>query len=87
MAASEARTIERRLSMGDWVVGDAYSAVDMVIFPGIQLLLRALGRPEAHELALRFLPVDVNYPALGRWLKRVEALPGYDRTFPPHWRK
>jgi glutathione S-transferase len=30
--------------------------------------------------------VDANYPALGRWLKRVESLPGYAKTFPPHWR-
>ena len=29
---------------------------------------------------------DANYPALGRWLSRVEALPGYERTYPPHWR-
>ena len=27
-----------------------------------------------------------NYPALERWLRRVEALPGYERTYPPHWR-
>ena len=32
------------------------------------------------------MPVEVNYPALGRWLARVEALPGYERTYPPHWR-
>jgi hypothetical protein len=30
--------------------------------------------------------VEVNYPALGRWLARVAALPGYERTYPPHWR-
>jgi glutathione S-transferase len=84
--ASEARTIEGRLSKGDWVVGDACSAVDMVIFPGIQLLKRALERPEARELSSRFMPVEVNYPALGRWLQRVAALPGYERTYPPHWR-
>ena len=23
----------------------------------------------------------------GRWLARVEALPGYERTYPPHWRR
>jgi glutathione S-transferase len=86
-AASEARTIEARLSKSDWVVGDSFSAVDMVIFPGFQLLRRALERPEARELASRFLPVEVNYPALGRWVERVEALPGYDRTYPPHWRR
>jgi len=84
--ASEARTIEGRLSKSEWVVGDRFSAVDMVIFPGIQLLRRALERPSAAELASRFLPVEVNYPALGRWLARIEALPGYERTYPPHWR-
>jgi glutathione S-transferase len=84
--ANEARTIEGRLSKGDWVVGEACSAVDMVIFPGIQLLKRALERPEARELSSRFMPVEVNYPALGRWLERVAALPGYERTYPPHWR-
>jgi glutathione S-transferase len=57
-----------------------------VIFPGIQLLRRALEKPQAAELSARFLPVEVNYPALGRWLARVAALPGYQRTYPPHWR-
>ncbi len=85
-AASEARTIEGRLSKGDWVVGDSCSAVDMVIFPGIALLKRALERPEARELSSRFMPVEVNYPALGRWMTRMAALPGYERTYPPHWR-
>jgi glutathione S-transferase len=85
--ANEARTIEARLSKSDWVVGESFSAVDMVIFPGIQLLRRALERPEACELSSRFMPVEVNYPALGRWLARVESLPGYERTYPPHWRR
>jgi glutathione S-transferase len=83
----EARTIEGRLSKSDWIVGDSYSAVDMVIFPGIQLLKRALERPQAAALSSRFMPVEVNYPALGRWLARVAAMPGYERTYPPHWRE
>jgi len=84
--ASEARTIEGRLSKSDWIVGECCSAVDMVIFPGIQLLRRALEKPQAAALSSRFMPVEVNYPALGRWLARVAALPGYERTYPPHWR-
>ena len=72
--ASEARTIERRLAQSDWVVGEKISATDMVIYPDIRLLLRALAKPAAWELAARFLPVEVNYPALGRWLERVTAL-------------
>jgi glutathione S-transferase len=84
--ASEARTIEGRLSKSDWIVGDRCSAVDLVIFPGIQLLKRALEKPCAAELSSRFMPVEVQYPALGRWLTRVAGLPGYERTYPPHWR-
>jgi len=84
--ASEARTIEGRLSKSDWIVGDSCSAVDLVIFPGIQLLKRALEKPKAAALSSRFMPVEVNYPALGRWLTRVATLPGYERTYPPHWR-
>src|SRR5579863_9785 len=85
--ASEARTIEARLSKSDWIVGESYSAVDMVIFPGIQLLKRALEKPQAAALSSRFMPLEVNYPALGRWLARVVAQPGYERTYPPHWRE
>jgi glutathione S-transferase len=86
MAAGEARTIEMRLSKGEWIVGDKPGAADYFIYPGIKLLLRALERPEARDLSSRFMPVEANYPALGRWLKRVEALPGYEKTYPPHWR-
>ena len=87
LVGGEARTIEARLAKSDWVVGDEFSASDMVIFPGIQLLLRALARPVAAELRSRFLPLEVNYPSIARWIRRVEALPGYERTYPPHWRE
>ncbi len=84
--ANEARVIEGRLSKSEWIVGEHVSALDFVVFPGIQLLLRALNRDEAAELRSRFLPMEFNYPALARWISRVEALPGYERTYPPHWR-
>ncbi len=82
----EARTIEGRLSREQWIVGAHYSALDMVIFPWIQLLRRALDKPAAKELGARFLPMETNYPALARWIHRIEALPGYERTYPPHWK-
>ena len=86
VVASEARSIEARLARSDWVVGESFSAADIVIYPALKVLLRALAKPAAQELSTRFLPLAANYPALERWSKRVEALPGYDRTFPPHWR-
>jgi glutathione S-transferase len=82
----EARTIEGRLSKEEWIVGTHYTALDMVIFPWIQLLRRALDKPAAADLGARFLPMETHYPALARWIHRIEALPGYARTYPPHWR-
>ena len=26
------------------------------------------------------------YPAIAAWCERIRALPGYERTYPPHWR-
>ena len=84
---NEASTIERRLAASDWLVGEQFSAADIVVFPGIQTLLRALERREAQELRARLLPLDVNFPAIARWIERVQALPGYEKTYPPHWRE
>lgn len=78
--AAEARTIESRLARGDWIVGDAVSAADIAIYPGIRLLHQALQRPGASELATRFLPAEVQYPRLAQWMRRMEGLPGYQRT-------
>jgi len=86
VVGSEARSIEMRLAKSEWVVGDSFSAADIVLFPALQTLLRALAKPDARELSARFLPLEINYPALARWCGRVENLPGYERTYPPHWR-
>ena len=86
IVAGEARTIEGRLSRSEWLVGEQPSAADLVVFPSIMLLLRALEKREAGDLRSRFLPMDATYPAIARWIKRTEQLPGYERTYPPHWR-
>ena len=87
VVAREARTIEARLSKEDWIVGASYSAADMVIFPWLQLLRRALSQSVAAELSARFLPMERNYPSLVRWIRRIEGLPNYQRTYPPHWQE
>ena len=68
IVAGEARTIEGRLSTSEWLVGDQPSAADLVVFPGIMLLLRAMEKREAGELRSRFLPMAVTYPAIARWI-------------------
>ena len=87
LVAGEARTLEARLSTSDWLVGEHVSAADMVVFPGIMLLLRAMEKREAGDLRSRFLPMETTYPAIARWIQRMGSLPGYDRTVPPHWRE
>lgn len=84
--AAEARMIESRLSTATWLGGAVFSAADAVVFPGVQLLLRALERREAQDLRAHFLPLDARFPAVAAWTRRIENLPGYDRTYPPHWR-
>jgi glutathione S-transferase len=84
---AEARTIEARLAASPWIVSERFSAADIIVFPGIQMLLRVLERREAQDLKARLLPLDSHFPAIAAWLKRVEALPGYDRTVPPHWKE
>jgi len=87
LVAGEARTIEARLSQCDWLVGERPSAADLVVFPGIMLLLRAMEKREAGDLRARFVPMSTTYPAIARWIERMQALPGYERTYPPHWRE
>jgi len=72
---------------GDWLAGDAFSAADIHLTPGIHALLRAAGKPTADAfdgLGLRALPD--RYPRIAAWLDRVAALPWFDRTYPPHWK-
>jgi glutathione S-transferase len=87
IVAGEARTIDKRLSESNWLVGDSFSAADIVVFPDIKMLLRALDRREAQDLRPRLLPLETNFPAIHAWMKRVEDLPGYERTVPPHWKE
>jgi glutathione S-transferase len=82
----ELERLEARLANHDWLVGDAVSAADVVWFPTIRTYIRAAERNEARVREVNLHPLDQIYPNLARWVARVEALPGYDGTFPPHWR-
>jgi glutathione S-transferase len=86
IVGGEARTIEGRLSKSDWLVGEQPSAADLTVFPGIMLLRRAMEKREAGDLRSRFLPMESTYPAIARWIGRMEQMPGYERSYPPHWR-
>lgn len=83
---AEAHLLEQRLTQSPWLASDTCSATDIMIFPSIKILQRALARREADELQTPFEPLEPNFPAIAAWLRRMEAMPGYERTYPPHWR-
>ena len=51
-----------------------------------ETLLRAAGKDAAGSFDLRLLPIEETHPAIATWRARIQALPGYERTYPPHWR-
>ena len=69
-----------------WIGGERFGAADAAVYPYARLLLRAISKAEARARDLSLFPFFEVFPELGPWFARVEELPGYERTFPPHWR-
>ena len=65
---------------GDFFAGGV-GLVDYALFPW----LRMLPRIEERAPGFGYKPADLP-PQLAAWLARIEKLPYYDRTYPPHWR-
>ena len=82
----ELALLESRLGESDWVSGAMLSAADLTVFPVLMQLARAAGRDEAEALELGVYPFDQHYPRLAEWCGRIEALPGYENAYPPHWK-
>ena len=62
-------------------LASAAGAADFTVYPMVALALRMeLKKP---DLAVR----TALGPKLGAWMRRVEALPFYDKTYPPHWKQ
>jgi glutathione S-transferase len=72
---------------GVWTAGPDLTAADIVAYPNLKLLLRASRRPEAVPLALGLDGFETRFPGTATWMQRAEQLPGYEKTYPPHWRQ
>ena len=84
---AELQRQEAALGDAPWLGRDAVGAADIAMYPFVKSLLRAAGKEAAAEFDLGLLPFDSRYPRLNAWMQRVEALPGFERTYPPHWGK
>lgn len=66
---------------GDYLAGTQLTAADFTLYPTVAMLARYdLRKP---QLAMG----AACPPALAAWAKRIEALPYFAKTLPPHWKK
>jgi glutathione S-transferase len=88
-AASKLHTelayVNRLVADHDYIVSNVITAADIVVFPHIKSIERAASKADAQPMNLGFLPLEARWPAMACWLKRIEKLKGYERTYPPHW--
>jgi glutathione S-transferase len=71
---------------GDWLAGGGISAADLVAYPVLMQLSRAVARAETMPLELAIHPFAEYFPAIDAWRKRVAALKGFHNAYPPHWK-
>ncbi|MBG04062.1 MAG: glutathione S-transferase [Rhodospirillaceae bacterium] len=83
---SELDLLEAQLSETQWLAGDAVSAADLMVFPVVMQLARAVAREAALPLDLALYPYREHFPRIDAWCDRIEALPGFERAYPPHWK-
>lgn len=79
---------ERALELDDFTVGDQPSAADCMLYPSIAWLRRAIQQSAAGtEIPANVLKLFQDFPQIVFWGRRVQALPGFESTYPPHWRE
>ena len=65
---------------GDHLAGARLTAADFALYPYVALLGRMERRAPDLELAA------LRPPRIAAWAARIEALPYFDKTVPPHWK-
>ncbi len=64
----------------DFLAGDKISGADFTLYP----YLAFLGRVDARKPGYNLL--SLLSPRTAAWMKRIEALPYFEKTYPPHWK-
>jgi glutathione S-transferase len=66
---------------GDYLAGDLGLA-DFAAYPYVRMPVRVEERAPGLGLKREEMPV-----AVASWMKRIEALPYFAKTIPPHWKE
>lgn len=83
---AEIATASTWLDGHDYLAGDTLSAADLALYPTLALIRRVGPGIDLPGITPNVPDFDTAFPALAAWMKRIEALPCYDATYPPHWR-
>ena len=63
---------------GPFVAGAEPGMADFTIYPMLAMIRRTAARFDAGQIPFG--------PQVAAWMQQVEALPYFERTYPPHWR-
>ena len=64
----------------DYLAGDRLSGADFTLYPYVAFFGRVDVKKPSYNL---FAMVP---PKTAAWMKRIEALPYFEKTYPPHWK-
>lgn len=83
----ELSNIDQMLSSKDYLALDQLTAADIVMYPIIPFLARAAEKESTEAISGTLLSINEHYPAIAAWCKKIETIPGYENTYPPHWKE
>lgn len=83
---AEFNILERTLKKSEYLTGNKITAADIILFPLVKALLRAMELEAANNIDLVFKKLNEYYPNIGQWIMRIESIPGYANTYPPNWK-
>ena len=83
----ELKALEGQITEAGWLEGDSISAADIAVYPILEDAIRFATKPEARDLKLGFEEFGKHYPNLDAWRTAIQALPGYEKTYPDFWRE
>ncbi|HTL35915.1 MAG TPA: glutathione S-transferase family protein [Kofleriaceae bacterium] len=83
---AELAPYEQILGRTPWLAGDRPTAADAAFVPMLGHMYRAASKPVSRDLDLEIANADERLPNFAAWWKRCQAVPNWDRTYPPHWK-
>ena len=84
----EMQRIDALLTTQDYLAGNTLTVADIRLYPMLQIIWRSQ-RVQDKQGGVADMKARErgHFPAIDRRRQRIEALPVYDKTYPPHWRK